>query len=62
MKKVLFALVAFAAIAVSCAKVAEPEAPVQPVVNGVEFSLNVAPTKTVADGYSTKWVAGDEIN
>lgn len=65
MKKVLFALVAFAAIAASCAKVQEPaviDQPAAPAIEGVEYSLNVVTTKTVADGYATKWVAGDQIN
>lgn len=62
MKKVLFPLAALTAIAVSCAKVEEPAAPVEPAADGVGFALKVSPTKTVADGYSTKWVAGDEIN
>lgn len=65
MKKVLFALVAFAAIAVSCAKIQEPVAPEQPAapeIEGVEFTLSAATTKTVADGFATKWVAGDKIN
>ncbi|MCQ2142621.1 MAG: fimbrillin family protein [Bacteroidales bacterium] len=69
MKKLLFMLVAFTAVAVSCARVEEPAVPYEPidpeepVFAGVEYSFIASlSTKTVADGFSTKWAEGDKIN
>ncbi|MCQ2143396.1 MAG: hypothetical protein MJY56_04940, partial [Bacteroidales bacterium] len=64
MKKSLYFLMALAALAMSCNKVEEPKAPVEPVVEeGVPFSFCAGfVSKTVNDGLSTKWVAGDQVS
>jgi len=59
---------ALAAVAMSCNKVEEPQTPAEepaaPVVEeGIPFTINAGfTTKTVNDGLSTKWVAGDQIS
>lgn len=54
-------MVSFTTVFASCVKETVPQAPEEQPV-GSEFTIRLVQTKTVNNGYSTEWVAGDKVN
>ena len=54
-------MVSFTTVFASCVKETVPQTPEEQPV-GSEFTIRLVQTKTVNNGYSTEWVAGDKVN